>query len=39
VRYLNCLAVGRLIQIKSVRDPKLHDAGEPPIRIFPELKL
>jgi hypothetical protein len=39
VDYLNCLTVGRLIQIKSVRDLKLHDAGEPPIRILPELKL
>jgi hypothetical protein len=39
MRYLNRLAVGGLIQIKSVHDPTLHGAGDPLIRILPESKL
>jgi hypothetical protein len=39
VSYLNCLTVGRLIQIKSVCDPELHVAGDPLIRILSESKL
>jgi cytochrome c len=30
VSYIDCLTAGRLIQIKSVRDPKLHGTGDPP---------